>query len=81
MATQPRRKIVVTAKIEGDEWRDIAAALKQLHTQIAIDGELSQSSVSGGFSSGWIVISDVDGSMTHDKWAAELNAWLESRST
>lgn len=74
-----RRKIVVTAKIEGDEWHDIAAAFKQLQTQIAIDGELSKTSVSGGYSSGWIVVSDIDGSMSHDKWAAELSAWLESR--
>lgn len=79
MTDEPRRKIIVSAKIEGDDWKDIAAAFKQLQTQIAMDGELSRQSVSGGYSSGWIVISDVDGAMSHDKWAADLNAWLEAK--
>lgn len=79
MQSKPRRKIVVSAKIEGDSWDDIARALHQLQTDIAVQGELSKTSVSGGYSSGWIVVSDVDGSMTHDKWAADLNAWLDAR--
>lgn len=76
----PRRKILITAKIECDDWRSVSGALKQLLTEIAINGELPSTSVSGGYSSGWIVVSDVDGDMSHDQWARDLNAWLEAKA-
>ena len=73
----PRRKIVMTAKFEADSWEYLRATFISLERELARDGELSRQSVSGGYSSGWIYVCDVDGSMTHDRWASELNAHLE----
>lgn len=78
---KPRRKIIITAKIEADDWNSVKAAFRHFETEIAMYGELPKSSVSGGYSSGWILVSDVDGNMTHDQWAADLNAWLEAQET
>lgn len=74
---KPRRRVVVDIKLEGDDWDEIQRALHQLRTEIAMSGSLSTSSVSGGYGSGWIVTSNEDDSITHDSWAAALDAYLE----
>jgi hypothetical protein len=78
---KPRRKIVVLAKLEADDWDAMLGTLRGLETQIAMHGSLSASSVSGGYSTGHIVVCDEDGSMTHVKWAEDLNAYLTSLPT
>ena len=75
----PRRRVIVCAKIEGDSWDDIDRAFYQLRTEIAMSGCLSKSSVSGGYNSGWIITSDEDDTITHESWAADLNAYLEHK--
>ena len=76
---QPHRRIVFRAKIEADSWDDLYGHLRSLTTQMACDGNrLSTRSVSGGYSSGHIITIEEDVEMTHDKWAAELDAHLEA---
>ncbi|MBN9568724.1 MAG: hypothetical protein J0H79_14080 [Alphaproteobacteria bacterium] len=75
----PRRRIVMCAKIDADSWDDLYNHLRNLVAGIARDGKrLSKSSVSGGYSSGHIIVVSEDETVTHDKWAAELDAWLEA---
>lgn len=77
---KPRRRIVMLAKIEADSWDDLYGHLRNITTDMACnDRQLSRQSVSGGFSSGHIIVVDVDEGMSHDKWAADLEAWLEAR--
>ena len=75
---KPRRKIVMLAKFEADDWDTMQGTFRQLETEIAMHGALSSRSVSGGYSSGHIYVCDVDQAMTHDVWAAELEAHLSS---
>lgn len=74
---QPRRRVVFIAKIEADDWKTLQGDLRHLETEIASHGKLPVSSISGGYSSGHIIVTSEDGSITHDSWAAELNAHLE----
>jgi hypothetical protein len=81
ISEKPRRKIVMLAKFEADDWDAMQGTFHQLETQIAMHGELSPRSISGGYSTGHIYVCDVDGNMTHDKWAKELDAYLSSLPT
>jgi hypothetical protein len=75
---KPRRRIVLLAKIEADDWERLQHELTHLATEIARHGKLSSSSVSGGYSCGHIVVTSEDGSIDHDSWAKELDAYLEA---
>lgn len=77
LARKPRRRIEATLRISADSWRDLQGALRCLETEIAQSGRLSASSVSGGYSFGWIVETSEDESITHDSWAAELHEYLD----
>lgn len=78
-AAAPRRRIEATLRISADSWDDLARALHQLRTEIATDGCLSKSSVSGGYASGWIVETSEDESITHESWAASLDTYLREK--
>jgi hypothetical protein len=73
---KPRRRIVFIAKIEADDWDRLKAELRHLETEIAMHGKLPPSSVSGGYSCGHIVVTSEDGSIDHDSWAREIDAWV-----
>jgi hypothetical protein len=73
---QPRRRIVLVAKMEADDWKTLQHDLMHLATEIARHGKLSTSSCSGGYSSGHIIITSEDGSIDHDSWAKELDSHL-----
>lgn len=74
---KPRRRIVFLAKIEADDWQRLGSELEHLAREIARHGKLSTSSISGGYSCGHIVVTSEDGSIDHDGWARELDAYLE----
>lgn len=76
MTKEPHRKIEVELKISADSWRDVQAAFNMLERDIAVSGQLSTSSISGGCSVGWILTSKVDENMTHEIWEGELEAYL-----
>jgi hypothetical protein len=79
MGKEPHRRLVMRAKIEADSWSDLYGHLKSLVTQMACnDHRLSKQSISGGYSTGHIIVIEEDEDMTHDKWAADLDAWLEA---
>jgi hypothetical protein len=75
---KPRRKIVILAKFEADDWQSVRSTFNSLELDIARHGELSKTSISGGYSSGHIIVCNVDGNMDHDKWYADLDAHLSS---
>lgn len=75
---KPRRRIVFIAKIEADDWQGLQAQLRDLETQIVMHDKLPPWSISGGYSSGHIYVTSEDGSIDHDTWAVQLNAYLES---
>lgn len=75
---KPRRRIVFIAKIEADDWKGLQSDLRHLSEEIARHGKLSGSSVSGGYSSGHIIVTSEDGSIDHDSWAKELDEYLKA---
>jgi len=74
---QPRRRIVLIGKLEADDWKTLQHNLMHLSTEIARHGKLPASSYSGDYSSGHIIITSEDGSIDHDSWAKELDAYLD----
>lgn len=79
MTDAPHRRLVMRAKIEADSWDDLYAHLCSLTTEMACNSNrLSTRSISGGYSSGHIITVEEDVEMTHDKWAAELDAHLDA---
>lgn len=75
---KPRRRVMFIAKIEADNWRDLKGHLMMLATDIAARGSLSKQSISGGYSSGHIIVTSEDDAIDHDSWAADLDAHLEA---
>lgn len=65
----PRRRVEVSIKIEADSWDDLRRAIRCIETDLARDGQLSRSSVSGSYSFGWIIESNEREDITHDSWA------------
>lgn len=78
---KPRRRVVVIMKLQADSWEEISHNLQHYRTEIARHGRLPANSVSGGYSSGHIIVSSEDGSITHDSWAKELDEYLEDLKT
>lgn len=74
----PRRRIVMIAKIDADDWESLQGELLHLTRELARHGRLSPSSISGGYSTGHILVTSEDGSIDHDAWAAELDAYLKT---
>ncbi|SDP39414.1 hypothetical protein SAMN04488061_2834 [Filomicrobium insigne] len=74
----PRRRIVMIAKIDADDWDSLQVELLHLTRELARHGRLSTSSISGGYSTGHIIVTSEDGSIDHDSWAAELHAYLKT---
>lgn len=74
---EPRRRVVFIAKISADTWRDLEHELRHLATEIARHGRLSGSSVSGGYSTGHIIVTSENESIDHDSWAKKLDEYLE----
>lgn len=76
---QPHRRIVMRAKIEADTWDDLYGHLHSLVTEMAVNGhKLSKQTISGGYSSGHIIVISEDEGMTHDQWAKDLDAYLDA---
>lgn len=78
-AKPPRRRIVAKIEIEADSWRDLRGALRQLETDMVVNGGVLRNVVSGGYSSGWIVTADEDESITHETWERDLKAHLQAK--
>lgn len=63
----PQRCFVLTVKIGGDTWGDVASELARISEHVLDHGQECQL-VSGGCSSGAIVTVDHNPSMTRDKY-------------
>jgi len=64
----PRRRVVVKLQIGADSWDELRGIFRELETRLVVDGRLSATCISGGYSSGYIMESDEDESITHDSW-------------
>lgn len=74
----PRRAHSLVGKIEGDTKEDLAHNLEHLAFLIRTD-QLQGPSLSGSSSGNHIVDYYRDEKMTHERYFAEINAWLEER--
>jgi hypothetical protein len=74
---KPRRRVVALLKLEADDWRTLQHDLEHLSREISRHGRLPATSISGGYSSGHIIVSSEDASIDHDAWAIELNRYLD----
>lgn len=74
----PRRRIEASIRISADSWDDLRRELNHLATEIASHGMLSKWSVSGGYSTGHIIETSEDETITHDSWAEENEAYCRS---
>lgn len=75
---KPHRRYTLSIEIGADEWAGVVADLQHLASHIADHGEKC-SSVMGGPSCGHIVDIRIDPEMTHERYMAELDAYLEQR--
>ncbi len=73
---KPRRRIVWIGKIEADSWDRLSDELSHMSREVD-RGNMRSTSISGGYSCGHIVVASEDGSIDHDKWANDLNEYLE----
>lgn len=75
---KPQRACILLAKIEADTPAAMASALERLAFEI-LAGELSGVSLSGGYSSGWIVDYQQSDRPTHDEYFQKLQAHLDEK--
>lgn len=73
----PRRRVVADIKIQADSWEELQHHLNGLATDIAMYGCLSSNSISGGCSSGHIITTNEDPSITHESWAEDNQAYVD----
>lgn len=71
----PRRRIVLNLDAGADSWEDLRDLLRRLETELATRGTLPPSMVSGGYSSGFILVVDEDESITRESWTKENDAY------
>ena len=74
----PRRRVVVKLQIGADSWEELRGIFRGLETRLVVDGRLSATCISGGYSSGYIMESNEDESITHDSWAEANEAYCAS---
>jgi len=70
----PVRAFRFTLRLDADSRDDLTQALENIATRIALD-ELT-TGVSGGYGSGYSYELLNDPSQTHERYFADLNAWL-----
>lgn len=70
---QPRRAHHLTLEVGADTYEDLIYALKQIIFDIERG---SRQSVSGGYSTGWILSYSTDETMTHDRYFALLDTYI-----
>lgn len=73
----PRRRVVMIAKFDADDWETLGHELRRVGDGILGSGSMSRWSVSGGYSSGHIIVTSEDGDISHDSWAVENEAYVE----
>lgn len=78
MSKAVRRKFLVTIEIDGHTWKDIMADLRHLSYDME-KYEHGYDSVMGGCDVSHIVKTEIDPTMTPEKFTKDLNAYLESR--
>jgi hypothetical protein len=81
MSEKPRRRIEVKLTISADDWDALRGALDSIERQIAQNGGLPGTSISGGYDRGWILECSEKPEITHDSWYADLTAHLEGANT
>lgn len=76
----PRRKFVLDITIGGDTWQDCIRDLSDIlrECEQRKDG---YGSVMGGYSVGHVVTTDVDPTMTPERYQGELSRWMEWRQS
>lgn len=74
----PRRRVEATISISADSWDDLRRELNHLATEVARHGSLSKWSVSGGYSTGHIIETSEDETVTHDSWAEANEAYCRA---
>lgn len=77
-AEPPVRALRLTLELDADTRRDMAWALRNLAHRIECD-ELAGGGVWGGPTDGGIWELLTDPSMTHERFFAELNAYLDTK--
>lgn len=73
----PKRRIEVQISISADDYPALVRDLQRL-TDEARKESFPTSSIMGGYSSGWVVTSQIDKEQTHESWANELEEYLET---
>lgn len=73
----PRRRVMLTLKLDADSWGDMADRLRSLARDIDIEGGMGKEGLSAGFNASYTYEASEDPSVTHDSWAAALDVYLE----
>lgn len=73
MSDAPKRKYQLTLTLGGDDIQDIVHGLEQISFDLMREANddieaVGYHSISGGYSSGWIVDVSVDPAMNHDEY-------------
>ncbi len=79
MTEQPERKHVVGIKISADTWDDVVGALRDIQLLLRNDGP-GRRCIIVGSSFNYLVFDQTSPEMTHDKYFAAIDAWLEEEN-
>lgn len=74
----PRRRVLLTLKLDADSWKDMADRLRCLARDIDIEGGMGTAGLSAGYSASYTYEASEDPTITHDSWAAALDVYLEA---
>lgn len=74
---KPRRAYKLTLELNADKLKDLLNSLE--HIIFTIDVYDTRNSVSGGYSSGYILDIDIDETITHDKYMEDVRQYLATK--
>lgn len=75
--SRPRRRWKVEIQADGDTWEDAASMLREMADEVEEHGSSCDFVAGGASRGGFIRITEVR-DMTHEKYHAELRAWLDA---
>lgn len=71
----PHRRLVLTLELNADSWEDAIQALESLVLDLEL-GHCRMGSVSGGYSSGYLLRVQEDPEITHERYMEAVHAYV-----
>lgn len=75
----PQRRLRLQLDLQADDLHEMAGALQSLAVDLEVDGREQREVTTGSYAWGGHLTLDVDEDQDHDRYYAQLRAWMQQR--